>query len=163
MNSISSIRTGSITSTKSSPGLLIATGNEGEYLRKDVVNTYLSYDAGMTWRRLAKGNHIYELGDQGGLIVMGEAGVLTNTVKFSYDMGLTFNQMKINEKLFFITSIKADPQRKGVFFTVSGLMDGKDDLGVVIPLDFSMLMPRRCDVANLTDFEEWVPAIPNGE
>ena len=38
-------------STKNSIGVIIGTGNVGNYLsnRKDEINTYLSRDAGLTW------------------------------------------------------------------------------------------------------------------
>jgi hypothetical protein len=39
-------------------------------LQNGEVNTYVSPDAGRTWREVAKGAHIYEFGDYGGIIVM---------------------------------------------------------------------------------------------
>ena len=76
---------GSFYSPVNAIGILIGTGNVGNYLsnRKDEINTYLSRDAGLTWFeviyskniylfsfKVMKGSHIYEIGDHGGLIVM---------------------------------------------------------------------------------------------
>lgn len=39
-------------------------------LQNGEVNTYVSPDAGRTWIEVARGAHIYEYGDYGGIIVM---------------------------------------------------------------------------------------------
>lgn len=61
-------------STTTSIGLVIGTGNVGKYLsyRTDQINTYLSRDGGLTWHEIAKGSHIYEIGDHGGVIVLAD-------------------------------------------------------------------------------------------
>jgi hypothetical protein len=47
-------------------------GNVGNYLsnREDLINTYLSRDAGLTWYEVKKGIHLYEISDHGAVIVM---------------------------------------------------------------------------------------------
>eukprot|EP00954_Amorphochlora_amoebiformis_P002243 176601-Amorphochlora_amoeboformis.AAC.1 len=59
-------------SLQSATGIIMATGSLGNHLhdRLGEINTYLSRDAGLTWKEVAKGSHIYEYGDHGGLIVM---------------------------------------------------------------------------------------------
>lgn len=51
LHSISSTRFGPFYSTENSMGMILGTGNVGEYLsnRPDEVNTYLSRDGGLTW------------------------------------------------------------------------------------------------------------------
>lgn len=63
---------GPVYSDKNAVGVMIGTGGTGKYLptRQDEINTYFSRDGGLTWDEIAKGSHIYELGDHGGLIVM---------------------------------------------------------------------------------------------
>ena len=55
-------------STDNALGLVVATGNTGQYLYKtpEKANVYVSRDAGLSWREVAKGNHIFEFGDHGG-------------------------------------------------------------------------------------------------
>jgi len=52
--------------------LILGTGSIGKYLsyRSDQVNTYMSRDGGLSWFEIAKGSHIYEIGDHGGVIVL---------------------------------------------------------------------------------------------
>ena len=59
-------------SPTSSIGLIIGTGNVGNYLslNPDEINTYLSRDGGLNWFEIRKGSHIYEMGNHGGIIVM---------------------------------------------------------------------------------------------
>ena len=56
-------------------GIVLGVGNIGEQLERresSQMNTYLSRDGGMNWQEIAKGSHIYEIGDHGGLIVMAD-------------------------------------------------------------------------------------------
>ena len=72
LHSISSSRFGPFYSAENGIGLILGTGNVGDYLstRQDEVNTYLSRDGGLKWFEIRKGSHIYEIGDHGGLIVL---------------------------------------------------------------------------------------------
>lgn len=72
LNSYSNSNFGPVYSTRNAAGLIMGTGNVGDYLssRHDEINTYLSRDGGLTWFEVAKHSHIYEIGDHGGLIVM---------------------------------------------------------------------------------------------
>ena len=67
----------------------MGTGNVGDYLsyRKDEVNTYLSRNGGLTWFEVKKGSHIYEIGDDGGLIVIANNQKATDKVHYSWDEG----------------------------------------------------------------------------
>jgi hypothetical protein len=77
-------------STQNSVGVIIGTGNVGTYLsyRADQVNTYLSRDGGLEWSEIAKGSHIYEIGDHGGVIVLANDQAATNVLKYTWDEGL---------------------------------------------------------------------------
>jgi len=68
------MRFGPVYSPKNALGILISTGNVGYHLstRQDSINTYLSRDGGYEWFEIKKGSHIFELGDHGGIIVLGE-------------------------------------------------------------------------------------------
>jgi len=56
-------------------------GNVGEYLTSySEGNTYLTTEAGYTWKEVRKGAYMYEFGDQGGIIVMVDDKAPTNYV-----------------------------------------------------------------------------------
>jgi hypothetical protein len=49
---------GPLYSNENAVGLVMATGNVGDALRNDVVNTYFSRDGGLTWEQVGKYNSI---------------------------------------------------------------------------------------------------------
>ena len=61
---------GPVYSSPTSVGMIISTGNVGYNLadRVDEINTYLSRDGGLNWFEIAKGSHIYEIGDRARLL-----------------------------------------------------------------------------------------------
>jgi hypothetical protein len=56
----------------------------------DECDTFLSTDAGISWRMVEDGAMKYEFGDQGSVIVMVEDEEPTDEVKYSFDMGKTW-------------------------------------------------------------------------
>ncbi|KOB70678.1 Sortilin-related receptor, partial [Operophtera brumata] len=58
----------SIMSSKSAPGILMATGVMGKSL-KGIPGVYMSRDAGLTWKRILKDYYFFNYGDHGGVLV----------------------------------------------------------------------------------------------
>ena len=93
-------------------------------LGKD-VSTFMSRDGGLHWFEIAKGSHIYEIGNYGGLIVIAQDDVPTNLIKYSWDEGLTWEDYTISEENFniknphSITQIQSKRYNKSflVFYT----------------------------------------------
>lgn len=88
-------------SSQDAIGLLLATGNVGEYLssKTNELNTYMSRDAGWyiffppkiidrSWTEVSKGSLVYEMGDQGGILLFAENSVATNTMLYTWTEGL---------------------------------------------------------------------------
>ncbi|CAI5485882.1 unnamed protein product [Closterium sp. Naga37s-1] len=148
----------------STPGLIISTGNVGTFLYQDsTINTYLSRDGGQTWEEVAKGSHIYEFGDSGGVIVMTKHGLHTasSTVMYSLDEGLTWEEEAFAEaeQQVDIFNIRVEPDNQGKKFLIQGLtMDdgtGKARQGVLISLDFAALPEYK--LCKSSDYEFWTP------
>lgn len=83
-------------SHKSAPGILIGVGNVGLHLSSDPAElaTFISKDGGLHWREVLKGVHIYEIGDQGGLIVLVPYNQPTNLAVFSHNYGDSFSYIQ---------------------------------------------------------------------
>lgn len=63
-------------------------GSIGEYLQPyEDCDTFLSTDAGLTWKMISMDAHNYEFGDQGSILVMVNDEESTDTVRFSTDLG----------------------------------------------------------------------------
>lgn len=85
------------------------------------VNTYLSRDAGRTWEEIAKGAHIYEFGDSGGVIVMTKHGLhtATDTLLYSLDEGLNWEEERFTTgEAVDIYNIRVEPDNQGKKFVI---------------------------------------------
>lgn len=76
-------------------GIILGTGNTGLYLtsKDEEINTYLSRDGGHNWFEILQGSHTYEIGDHGGLIVLAQDDRKIDSVKYTWDEGLNFENV----------------------------------------------------------------------
>lgn len=73
------------------PGFVMGVGSIGAVLEHyKESDTFLSTDAGVTWRMVAKGAHKYEFGDLGSILVVVDDEEATDHVKYSLDLGKTW-------------------------------------------------------------------------
>jgi len=149
-------------STKTAVGLVMATGTVGQYLQEgDQINTYLSRDAGLRWYEVAKGSHIYEFGDHGGLLVMADDIHFTNVVQYSWNYGKSWSTIQISEEKFQIENIIIEPSATSRVFIVYGWQESS---GVMVYLDFTDLHTRICtgfdapSDSSSVDYELWTPS-----
>ena len=162
LHSISDMTYGPVYSTPNSVGLLMSTGNVGYHLaeRSDEINTYMSRDGGLTWFEVAKGSHIYEFGDHGGLIVMANDQAATDTILYSWTEGLTWEELKFTDTPVEVTNIIIETSNTGTSFVLYG--ETETGNGVVVGFDFSTLHTRICKGVESpnteeSDFEYWSP------
>ena len=149
----------------------MAVGNVGTRLDRSVnekMNTYLSRDGGMSWSEMKKGAYIYELGDHGGLIVMGKHETATKEILYSYNEGKTWTELEISDVPIEITNIIIEPLSISQQFVVYGtiLQDKEDEStgsrGIVFTVDFKGLHEPQCKGADRageegSDYELWTP------
>lgn len=77
--------------SSTAPGLVMGVGTIGDRLLPyDECDTFLSTDAGLTWRMMDDGAKKYEFGDQGSLLLMVEDEEPTDEIKYSFDYGKTW-------------------------------------------------------------------------
>ncbi|KAK5117578.1 hypothetical protein LTR62_005000 [Meristemomyces frigidus] len=156
-------------SSPSAVGLMMGTGNVGEFLgyKKD-ADTFLTRDGGVTWNAVAPGNWMWEYGDQGSILVIVNEGEATRKILYSLDEGETWiehtftdNEMMVDD----ITTVPSDTSRN---FMLWGHIRG--DL-VSVNIDFSGLEERSkpCHLdeqhpeARDSDYWLWSPSHPLSE
>ena len=73
------------------PGFVMGIGNVGDSLKTyEECDTFLSTDAGVSWKMVRRGAHKYEFGDQGSILVIVDDEEVTDKVRYSLDLGKTW-------------------------------------------------------------------------
>ncbi|CEP23216.1 hypothetical protein BN1211_3749 [Cyberlindnera jadinii] len=131
------------------PGILLGVGNTGDSLKSyEEGDTFISLDAGKSWSRTLVGAHLFEFGDQGSIIVAVEDGSDTNVIKYSSNMGQTWQQVGLGATVKAKT-LTTTPDSTTSKFLLVGSVNGQYN---TYSLDFSDLYSRKCEDG---DFEDW--------
>ncbi|GAQ88924.1 vacuolar protein sorting 10 [Klebsormidium nitens] len=143
----------------SAPGVLMGTGNVGQYLYQNgEVNTYVSGDAGRTWIEVARGAHIYEYGDYGGIIVMTKHYLNgpTNEVMYSLDEGISWEVSQFADSPMDVFNIRVEPDNAALKFLIQG-KDSSTGEGLVVAVDLNKVTSYR--FCKPDDYEFWTPTL----
>ena len=167
-------------SSEQAIGVVLATGNLGPNVEFDPnarKSTFLSRDGGLNWQEIAKTPLIYDLGDQGGLIVAAPNTLSTKEVRYSWDEGKTWTKLRVSDSPIYIQNIIAEPKCTSQQFVIYGAYDnategaegeGEYDVekkfgeALMITLDFAQLHEKKCvghdrPGKDDSDFELWSP------
>jgi hypothetical protein len=155
-------------SSRSAVGIMFAWGNVGEALgpQKD-ADTFMTADAGITWKRVKQGRWTWAIGDQGSVIVLAQTTDTghkkTKTITYSLDQGESWKDHEFSSDevaVWDVTTMRAGASR-------NFLLWGKDDKGAfTLNLDFSGFSERVCKVdddAEKSDYYLWSPRHPMQE
>ena len=115
--------------------------------------------------KIRKGSHIYELGDHGGLIVLADDQSPTNQIIYSWDEGLTWQELRFSEEKMIVKNIIIEPTSTSQNFIVYGETQSKKGKtkGFTVGLDFSSLHKPECrnpdtPDTDSSDYETWSPS-----
>jgi len=147
------------------PGIVMGVGSVGEALLPyEECDTFLSTDAGVTWSMIAKDAHKYEFGDQGSILVVINDEDKTDTIRYSLDLGATWQSYNIGVKLR-ARALMTLPDSTSQKFVLLGQVGRQDQTAgikrvVTIFLDFSKTRTKKCAES---DFEKWYARPANTE
>ncbi|KAJ3206579.1 vacuolar protein sorting/targeting protein PEP1, partial [Dinochytrium kinnereticum] len=155
-------------SSKSAVGLMMGVGNVDRYLSKYTDgDTFITRDAGRTWKEVTKEAYMIEIGDRGGVIVMVYDEGPTDEIKYTLDQGNSVRTLSISDKLdggkLRVSNIISEPYGSTSTFVVFGSIKGGNSDGSVISihLDFENVWEQNCkfekDREDVSDFESWSP------
>ncbi|CAI2174094.1 5724_t:CDS:10 [Funneliformis geosporum] len=146
-------------SSSSAVGLMMGVGNVGDYLTPYLDgDTFLTRDAGVTWKEIKKGAYMYEFGDQGGILVLVDDERETDRVFYSLNEGYSWQEykfLKSNEQPIRIFDIEIKPGGLSSKFILRGLLPSDYNKEVIVHLDFTNAFVRNCKD---DDFEPWSPS-----
>jgi len=151
-------------SSPTAVGLMLAVGNVGPELSTfGEANTFMTTDAGITWKEIKKGTYAWEFGDQGSVIVIVRRGEDTDHVYYSIDSGAKWNLYQFADHKMRVDAITTVPSDTSLNF----LLWGKDSKELVaVNLDFSGLpeFQKECKLdendPTKGDYDLWSPQHP---
>ncbi|KAG0004769.1 vacuolar protein sorting/targeting protein PEP1 [Modicella reniformis] len=135
-------------------------GNVGKYLLLvDSAQTYLSRDAGKTWKKVNDRRCLYEFGDEGGVLVMVDPFAPTREASYSYDFGSTWQKTTFVEAPMLIQSVTTEPTSHTSKITVTGTYINGNQQYVASTMDFGNRHDCVLDKNNAdkSDIEKWSP------
>ncbi|QRV73806.1 vacuolar protein sorting-associated protein [Ceratobasidium sp. AG-Ba] len=146
------------------PGLALGVGSVGTHLRPYAeCDTYLSRDAGLNWKRIARGAHMYEVGAQGSIMVLVDDEEATKEIKYSWDEGNTWKTLDLGVTIRarILTTV---PDSTSLKFIIIGTLSRKDQgsgaRNAVVHLDFEPAKGRKCENG---DLEKWYARTVKGK
>ncbi|XP_060804264.1 sortilin-related receptor isoform X1 [Amyelois transitella] len=152
------VRSASIMSSKSAPGIIMATGVMGKSL-KGIPGVYLSRDAGLTWKKILKDYYFFNYGDHGGVLVAvkyfksrGE----TRRILYSTNEGIEWNSYQFNADDLRIYGLMTEPGENTTTFTMFGSANEQHQW-IIITIDLRNTFERNCTAE---DYKFWTPS-PN--
>ncbi|KAI0966975.1 hypothetical protein F4678DRAFT_447885 [Xylaria arbuscula] len=153
---------GTAYSSESAIGLMFGIGNVGPILgnAKD-ADTFMTQDAGLSWKEVKKGTWSWSFGDQGSVIVLAQRNTKTRSVSYTLDRGETWQEKEFSDSDVTITDITTLRSGSSRNFILWGHTD--KDL-ITINLDFSGIADRPCVLdendEDKSDYELWSPEHP---
>lgn len=142
-------------------GLMFGWGNVGPYLGKlEESDTYMTTDAGITWKQVRKGRWLWQYGDQGSIVVLVPLEKKAKVASYTMDEGKTWTDFEFAQderKVTDFTTQASGVSRKFIVWTEDG-----DDTQATT-LDFTGLADRPCeqkDDPEESDYRIWSPSHP---
>ncbi|RZC33374.1 Ldl recept a and/or fn3 domain containing protein [Asbolus verrucosus] len=143
-----------ILSSKSAPGILMATGVIGDSLNGE-YGVYISEDAGLTWKHSLRKMHFYQMGDHGGVLVAVKHFQSGGTRHFLYstDEGENWKETHFYGQNIRIYAIMTESDEKTAEFIMFGL-SLQDRRWWIFKFDLIEAFTSNC---SKDDYRMWLP------
>ncbi|KAG8983213.1 vacuolar protein sorting/targeting protein PEP1, partial [Tulasnella sp. 427] len=147
-----------------SPGFVMGVGSVGDHLlRYEDCDTFLSTDAGLTWKMVHRNAHIFEFGDQGSILVIIDNEEFTSHLRYSWDDGKTWHAVDLGVTMR-ARSLTTIPDSTSQKFLITGLLNRKSSTETgrfaTVFIDFATMKKRQCTDG---DFEKWYARTAKGK
>ncbi|KAK2741784.1 vacuolar protein sorting/targeting protein PEP1 [Myotisia sp. PD_48] len=156
-------------SSGSAIGLMMGIGNVGEFLGiASEADTFMTTDAGISWKMVKNGRYQWEYGDQGSIIVIVPEGKPSKVLSYTLDEGKTWVDFQFSEVDMDIQDISTVPSDTSLNFLLWGreVGSGAKSGFATVNIDFSGLKERsrQCKLneqaPEADDYKFWTPKHP---
>uniref|UniRef100_W4VRP1 Sortilin-related receptor n=1 Tax=Corethrella appendiculata TaxID=1370023 RepID=W4VRP1_9DIPT len=154
-------RSVTIMSSKSAPGVIMASGVVGKSL-KGHPGVFISRDAGLTWKQILKNYHFFNMGDHGGILVAvkyfkskGE----TREILYSTDEGEKWLSHPFNSNDLKVYGLMTEPNTNTTIFTLFG-SEPAEHKWLIIKIDLKNAFSSNCTE---DDYKFWAPGSHSGD
>lgn len=131
-------------SSGSAVGMMIGVGNVGDELKPfNECGTFMTVDAGVTWKELLSEPYQWEYGDRGSIIVLVKAGKETDSIVYSVDSGKTWKNFKFSSTPVTVLDIVTHPVDASMKFFLL-VQNTNSNVPTTVALDFSEVFERQC-------------------
>jgi hypothetical protein len=153
-------------SSPSAVGLMIGVGNVGANLGLyNEGHTFLTKDAGISWKQVQKGTYLWEYGDQGSIIVLVERETPTSKILYSIDEGDNWDGIDfLDDGVMTVERISTVPSDNSRQFLLWGKKDGRL---ATVNVDFTGTTNKQCYLPSKenindekSDYDLWFPKHP---
>uniref|UniRef100_A0A8C8RIX2 VPS10 domain-containing receptor SorCS3 n=1 Tax=Pelusios castaneus TaxID=367368 RepID=A0A8C8RIX2_9SAUR len=143
---------GSISSKETAPGLLVATGNIGSELSYTDIGTFISSDAGNSWRQIFEEEYnVWYLDWGGALVAMKRTSMPIRHLWVSFDEGRSWNKYGFTSTPLFVDGSLVEPGIETQLMTIFGHFSLRSEWQLV-KVDYKSIFSRRC---NKEDYQTW--------
>ncbi|XP_058508169.1 VPS10 domain-containing receptor SorCS3 [Solea solea] len=135
---------GPITSKKSVPGIIVATGNIGTELSSTSLGMFITADAGNSWRQIFDEEHnIWFLDNGGALLAVLQAATPIRHLWISLDEGKKWDRHSFSLAPLYVDGVLMDPESDNHIITFFGHFSHRSEWQL-IKIDYLGLFSRRC-------------------
>ena len=144
--------TGRVFSTLA-PGLVMGVGNTGKRLKEYTEgDLFVSDDAGLTWKHALDGAHLYEIGDQGSILLAIDNEDSTSTISYSINHGKDWKKADLGDKVRARLLTTTPDSTSLKFLLYASIGGGSSVEHAIFSVDFEGLHEGKCEDK---DFENW--------
>ncbi|ORY56692.1 vacuolar protein sorting/targeting protein PEP1 [Pseudomassariella vexata] len=149
-------------SSESAVGIMLGWGNVGPILGESKeADTFMTTDAGISWKMVKKGRWVWSFGDQGSIIVLAQRETQTKTISYTLDEGNSWKDYQFSDtevSINDVTTLRSGASRNFL------LWGHKGDEVFTVNVDFSGLTDQHCKVdadnEDKSDYKLWTPKHP---
>ncbi|KAK2824400.1 hypothetical protein Q5P01_021575 [Channa striata] len=143
---------GPITSKKSVPGIIVATGNIGTELSSTNLGMFITSDAGNSWRQIFDEEHnIWFLDNGGALLAVLHATTPIRHLWISLDEGKKWERHSFSLAPLYVDGVLMEPESDNHIITFFGHFSHRSEWQL-IKIDYKGLFSRRCMDG---DYQTW--------